>query len=302
MRLRVLVGALCLAACGRIDFDPVDSDPVALGCWPQWRSGTATFSASRPVAELNTSGYESDPWLTADELEIYFVAGNDADASTFDIVHATRGDPASPFGTPEVFAISSPGDEDDKLSISADGLTAVFASQRPPSLDTDLWYATRSVATTMFGTPVQAPLAQVNTVRAEQDPHLTGDGLRLYFSPNDDMMVQTIATTSRMTRADPFGPPSTVAGLAGPIELADPSLSPDELVIAYTGLVSSGDTDLFYATRADVTDAFSHNTQIASLNTAMLEGNPFITEDGCRLWFTSAKNGSIDLFVADVAP
>jgi hypothetical protein len=64
------------------------------------RDGGTTFSAPRALTELNTSDYEVQPILTADEKVIYF--SSNRDGRSFDIWRASRTDRTQAFGPPEL--------------------------------------------------------------------------------------------------------------------------------------------------------------------------------------------------------
>ena len=80
-----------------------------------------------------------------------------------------------------------------KFSLSADGLTLYFASDRVVPLDMDLWVATRPDTDSPFGTP--QPLVELNTGEQDLDPALTPDGLELFFSSTRNGAAQLFRST-----------------------------------------------------------------------------------------------------------
>lgn len=96
-------------------------------------------ASSQPLTTINTSGEDGWPYLTDDELTIYF--SSDA-AGSIDLWTATRANKTDPFG-PAVLVevVNSPATEYD-AEISADGTTLWFASDRNGNFD--IYVATRT--------------------------------------------------------------------------------------------------------------------------------------------------------------
>lgn len=109
-------------------------------------SGSASFDAPAAVAELNTSGVEDAPVVSADGLEIFF-ASDRAQTSNGrnDIWHATRASTADGFGTPSLVAeLSGTTSEDFPTWLSADRCTLLLTSDRAGGNGSyDIWIATR---------------------------------------------------------------------------------------------------------------------------------------------------------------
>lgn len=105
------------------------------------RTDTFDQSTATPLADINTSAEDGWPYLTADELTIYFVSMRDGNR---DLYVATRPTMSSPFGTPTALAaVNSTLDEYDP-ALSSDGNTLWFSSNRVAGAnDYDLYTATR---------------------------------------------------------------------------------------------------------------------------------------------------------------
>jgi len=87
------------------------------------------------------------------------------------------------FGKPQNLgpAVNSASDEVSS-SISADGLSLYFTSNRPGgSGEYDLWVCTRSATSAPWGPAINLG-ANVNSPYSEMDPSISSDGLSLYFS------------------------------------------------------------------------------------------------------------------------
>jgi hypothetical protein len=304
--VRSAVLLICLAAC-RVGFDarttgdgdidaPDDGarPDIAFGnCWPAWRTGSVALSTPVPLAQLNSPLHEGDPSLSADALNLYF-------AQAGDLYVTSRADRYAAFGPATAVAeLNSPGDET-KLSMTADGLVAVWSTDRTGSQGYDLWESSRMSPTAAFAGATQTSFAQVNDNANQFDPHLSGDGLRLYLSPQI-AMIQIVKVATRTSLVASFGPPVEVLDL-GANRTVDPSLSPDELVMVYSAHASAAQPlNVWYATRASTADAFSNAQRLASINDGTIhDQDPVVSSDGCELLFARQTAVSADLFMSVV--
>jgi Tol biopolymer transport system component len=182
-------------------------------------------------------------------------------------------------------------------------LIAVMASSRTGTEgNSDLWLATRTLKTLPFG-PFEAAdgLPNINTGAEELDPELSADGLHLYLTEGNP---RRIAISVRSNTNGNFGSPQDVAGLFSDAGDADPSVSPDELVIVFSSRRNGSSTDeLWYATRASKTAAFGTPALVPAINSGGNdEADPALSPDGCRLYFASDRGGNFELFVAEMIP
>ncbi|HEU0030440.1 MAG TPA: hypothetical protein VFQ53_07405 [Kofleriaceae bacterium] len=302
------------AGCGRVGFDARGTGDgslpdgtigdgggpdVAFGnCWSAWTTGPLTLGSVRELSELNTLQDEGDPFLTDDGLTLYFVRGG---VSGGDIYVATRPTRASLFGAPVLAAdVNDALADDSKLSIGDGGLRAVIASKRATSADYDLWELARTNIGDPFGPATNAPFAALNTSTAQFDPHLTADGLRLYYAPGQPG-GQAASLATRATVGDPFGLPQPIVGLVGN-DTADPTLSPDELVIVYSARKNTVDPlSMFYAVRSSPTASFTAAQPVPAIQWGGYDGDAHLAGDGCELLFASTRTGGAkDLFLAVV--
>jgi hypothetical protein len=96
------------------------------------------WSTPQPISELNTAAGESDPFLTADGLTIYFqsdASGND------ELFVATRGSTTATFGTPSPLTDLNTTANEQDIWLSPDGHHVIFSSNR--NGDKDLFEAFR---------------------------------------------------------------------------------------------------------------------------------------------------------------
>lgn len=149
-----------------------------------------------------------------------------------------------------------------------------------------------------FGTP--APVADINTTSAEDDPSLTADGLELYFNSNrpggtggNDMWVAT-----RAAIGDPWGTPRAISELNTTGDDATPVVSHDGLTLYWAAPGAGGAKDLYVATRPDRASSWSGKQRIVELASAADEAGPAITRDALALYFARDPSGTDDIYVA----
>jgi Tol biopolymer transport system component len=160
------------------------SGPGTLGdrdIWIATREGaTGNFGAPSVVPGINSPELDHLPWLSADGLELLFVSDRPSPNAFSNIWVTRRTSTVDPFAEPvEVEGINTASREEG-FSLSADGLTLVFSSNREGSADLDIWLATRPARDAAFSEP--ANLSAVNSAAPDGDAMLSPDGLELFFT------------------------------------------------------------------------------------------------------------------------
>ncbi|HEV8325566.1 MAG TPA: hypothetical protein VG389_28415 [Myxococcota bacterium] len=150
--------------------------------WQATRAGISDpFSPPTPVAGVNSADSDAFPNLSYDGLTLYFASPRTGGAGNQDLYSATRASVAAPFGLPANMTSLNTFDGEFAPSVSADGLTLYFVSDRPGGLGSyDIWAATRADTAGTFGSPV--PVSGVNDVGVDSTPALTFDGTTLFFA------------------------------------------------------------------------------------------------------------------------
>jgi hypothetical protein len=186
------------------------------------------FAAPENLTEVNSTDSDGVPDLSSDDLTLCFGSDRPGGSGSTDVWCATRQATTDAFGTPVNLTQINSTAWDSAPTLSSDGLTLYFMSDRAGGVgDSDIWYATRTSTSDVFGTPQN--LAQVNSSAVEASPALSADGLKLYFNSNrpggaggQDIWMATRADTS-----SPFGAPvnlaevNTAANEQGPEPSAD---------------------------------------------------------------------------------
>jgi hypothetical protein len=284
------LGVLLVAGCGRLGFDEIDDGQAALSCIERWQAGAIMVEPVR-VANLN-SGYTTSPFVTADGSELYYRSGT----GSLDFYRAFRSgtDWAGPMQIAELATASS----EFAAVVTADKRLIVFTSDRPGAgaAGANIWQATRASDTGPFSSITAAPFVNVNTDGEEYEAFLSADRLRLYGShyvSDQDLWLATRASTQ-----DAFGPPQVIDELSGTFSQdCCPTLTEDELVIVFGSRRAGPSSDLFYATRASSADPFSSPRPLPGANDAAIEEkDPFVTADGCTLYFATESPPTADLY------
>jgi hypothetical protein len=274
------------------------------------------FETPQIVAELRSPLARTDnPTLTADLLEIFFTSER---AGNGDVWFARRADSRQAFGAPAPIDEVNTSLFETSCAISADGLTLWFGSDRPGGVgSTDIWVSSRPNRTASWSTPVN--VVALNTA-AEDIPRPPGQhGLVMPLSSKQSIAApyQTFLA-ARAGSGAPFGAPALVGELAfADRSTVDGFLTEDGLTLFFSSsplqfLTDGGGpavdggglptADLFVAWRQSVNDPFSATQPLDDLNTPGDERDPWLTADGKTLYFTSDRDGALDIYTAAVRP
>lgn len=210
-------------------------------------------------------------------------------------VVADGGDPLSctlgPFAAPVPLDPVNSTFNEHSPTMSADGLTIVFASKRTSTGEADLFISTRPDHATPFSEPVLIDAA--SSPADESGTRLSPDGLRLYFHSLRDGFEQAyIATRGRVDV--PFGAAVPLAGLEGMVAMA-PTPSADELTLFFTaGWRTTG--ELMVATRPAREMPFTVVGPIESLDSAGWDYHASFSVDLREVFFASDRDAlGVDL-------
>ena len=274
MLYRIVVTSLWLAACGRLDFDPlaaggdaaVDGDCV-LGAW----------SAPVQLVTLGSMATDWGPSLSFDGLQIAFSSDR---SGSFELYLATRPGPSDAFGAPVLLATTSSAGTNASPTFSFDGLTLYFDATSGPDK------ATRATTSDLFGPPLVA--TELSGVGGNGIT-LSADGTEAFFG---------YPMTSRATRSDTASS-FVAAGTVSEIGQGGfPSLSGDALTI-YFVTERNGPLQVYSATRPAVGAPFGAPAIVAELNAGGDSDDPSISGDGRTIVFRSTRAGDNgELFMA----
>ncbi len=223
--------------------------PGGLGGWELYVATRASISDPWGTAvnlgpTINSSAHESHPSISADGLSLYFGEGPFFDIRPrpggfggSDIWMASRATTSDPWATPvNLGPMVNSSAHDWVPSISADGLSLYFSSDRPGgSGGHDLWMTTRPTVYDAWGTPMNLG-PTVNSSALDAAPSISVDGLALFFMSNRTG-VYDIWVTTRPTTDDLWSEP---VNLGFPVNTS---------TIEATPCISTDGSTLFFLSR-----------------------------------------------------
>lgn len=257
--MRVAVWLVC-TACGRIGFDTVPdavSDDAPVGPLGPW---------SQPVAVVTQSPPLDDPSLTADELELYV----NLDLEVNVLRRASRTDPWGPL---EPLSLASDATQP---FVSADGLTLYMTDF------TRVRISTRATRADVWSAPVVD--ASLNTPTNGTDAGPRNDELELVVSLADG--TDSLALVRRASRADAWGPREP---LALGVIATEGCLAERGLALYFSSFQGTAGLDIYRSERAALDQPFGAATPITELNTSFEDSDPWVSDDGRRMYFTTTR-------------
>jgi hypothetical protein len=281
------------------------------------------FETPKIVPELASNARTDNPTLTADLLEIYFTS--DRESGNGDVWVATRSDPSQPFGSLASIAEVNSILFETSSAISADGLTLWFGSDRTGGVgSTDIWQSTRRSRSDPWQSPFNVVALDTAVEDIPRPPGQHGLVMPLSSKQGSSVIYQTFLAARPSTGA-PFGKPVLVAELAFTDRTTvDGFLTDDGLTLFYSSSLLQypadagprpGDAsansvdggpvpsaDLFVAFRRSTSELFSAAFPLDDLNTGSDERDPWLTPDGKTLYFTSDRDGALNIYTAAVKP
>lgn len=141
-------------------------------------STTEPFAFVQPLTEVNTDGTEHLPWVSADQLTLYFTR-TPKNQSNADIWRATRASVDVSFDPAEPVTELNSSSAEDRVVLSADQRVAILGSQRGGSL-MQLYEAARASTAEPFGAP--RLIVELVADGSDYNPALTSNGDALYFT------------------------------------------------------------------------------------------------------------------------
>ena len=283
-------------------------------------SAKADFIFGEPMnlgPPVNSAYVETAPFISADGLSLYFTSNRPGGEGLWDLWVTTRETKDDEWGTPmNLGPPVNSWDYEHGTSISADGLSLFFMSNRPGGCGgpQDLWVATRDTVDAPWSEPVNLG-PTVNSSAKEVAPSISADGLTLYFSDfvnprpggygSDDLWL-----TTRETIHDPWGEPVNLGPTVNSSSVdGRPLISADGLSLYFDSDRPGGygQGDLYVTRRATLSDPWGTPVNLGpTVNSSAWEELPSISADGFTLYFDSENRsgglGSFDLWQAPILP
>ncbi len=188
---------------------------------------------------VNSASDDGQPSISADGLSLYFESSTRPGGfGSWDLWVTTRTTKADKWGIPvNLSGINGPTDEFCP-SISSDGLSLYFASNRAGGSGSwDLWVTTRATLSDPWGPPVNLG-STVNSSTLDLWPNISADGLALFFGSGrpPGLVPDDIWVTTRATVSDPWGLPVNLGPRVNLSATDDdcPSISADGRTLYFT--------------------------------------------------------------------
>ena len=144
---------------------------------------SSPFGAPTWLDSVNRPAFDQQPSLTPDELFMVFTSTRTGGAGDYDLWTAERADRGDAFSTPTNLAELNTSARELGASMSADGLSLYFTSNRSGGRgETDIWIATRNNASSPFRAPEN--LSVVNSSSDDSGVELSPDGRELFWASN----------------------------------------------------------------------------------------------------------------------
>lgn len=261
-RPRVLTPALARALAGS----------AVLGMTLSWSTPAVAqisgvyFTGGAPITELNAPGTSNfSPTLTEDELYMIFASNRAGGLGGYDLYETRRPTVDSLWSTPVNLTILSSANDDWEPALSYDGLELFFISTRPGLGTSDMWHSQRSTTTSPWSAPVNVGSPINGSGLSNDDPHLTQDGLQLFYT---NSAVGQVMVATRPSVGAPFNPPVpfTPANSAGFNHSPLPEGNGDVVFFASTRTPAPvGSSDFYMTTRDPVTNTYSAPVPITDI-------------------------------------
>jgi hypothetical protein len=271
------------------------SGPAAGGATPDGGGVLGTFSA--PVAIdglLDATDVLQDPSLSTDELELYFASTK---GGSLDIWRSTRATTADAWGAASlVQELSSDIYDDQEPELTRDDLTMYFASDRPGAeTGTHIWVSRRSGRAEPWGAPAQLQLT--GTAMMARGPTIDAPQLEMIFYSDGAQGDYDLYRMWRPSIAEPWQPPAPLSEINSTVFDWDPGLFQDGCGLVFGsrrgGTGKSPTSDLFETAAASDHGTFTAPHPLDALNTKASEGDPWLSNDGHHIVFSSDRGGTV---------
>jgi hypothetical protein len=253
-----------------------------------------------------------------DGLEVYILSSRPGESGSQDLWVLRRASIDDDWGPPENLgpAVNSPQD-DLSASISGDGLTLCFCSNRPTGSGRhDIYMTTRAARNAPWGNAVNMG-TPINTSSDDVEPWITADGLELYYASYraGGYGYCDIWGTKRTTTNDPWGQPVNLGPLVNsPYEEHVTALSPDGLLLLFAGCRTCGSCptprpggyggdDMWMARRVTLSDPWQPAVNLGPIVNGPADNYfPRISPDGSTLYYIEYLGGIWDDYQVPILP
>jgi hypothetical protein len=239
------------------------------------RTMDAGSRKSVQVSELDGEGFEQDPTLTGDRLEVFFT--RTAAGSLGNIYTAKRASVDVPFGEPSLVSVLNTDASEVSPEVSRDGLKIWFIR------GTAAYFSTRTSRIAGWSVPAQLDFGDPNlkVYHATPSPELNYLVLDIRDVPAAPRLYTASATNQPTVWMSPK--PLLVTDLGNPATAAGAMV--DESGRLWFASDSGGGYELYYATALSF-GKYAAPVLVPGIDTSGAEADPWISPDGHELWFS----------------
>lgn len=262
-----------------------DAGSDAWGWAPHFSPPTLVQAISDPNAD------DEDPTFTGDLRELYFSSDRAGDS---DIWVSRRASPADPWGTPTLVGELSSSAIDRSPSVSLDGLSIWFTTDRE-LFRGRIWHSTRASTQVAWATPT--PVSELASPSFDSAPSIDAAETTMFFSSlhQNSTTGIDIYSSTRASVTLPWGTPVRVPGLDTAFDEADPFVAQGGLVVFFT-LTRNGQSDLYSSVRRSTDASFLQPWALSDVNSPAIESDPALSVDLLYLMFASSRSNNMEIY------
>jgi len=189
------------------------------------------------------------------------------------------------------------GWNDSDPTVTADGLTLLFGSNRPGE-SCGLWMSTRTDVRETWGEPARVGLA-IDEKVSRFGAGISSDGLILLFTADrpGGMGGQDLWQATRTDANAPWGEPVNLGPVVNSNVMdVSPSLSNDGLTLLFASSRPAEDrnSSIWMTTRPSMDRPWGEPVKLGpTVNCSLAEGGPDLSSDGLALVFESRREGAV---------
>ena len=248
---------------------------------------TLEYSAGVKLMEL---GVASEPSLTADELEIFFVRPTTEGFP--EIWTSVRPAKTQPWTSPMLLGTLNDGSVNRSPAISSDGLTLHFTRNR--GTEFDVFATTRAARNMPFGNPSRAG-GGLSTNADEFDVAFSDDVLTAYVTIRPTPTTYELHTSTRASTAAVWSAATPLTQVnAGTLTCCGYVVG-DRLFFTSNRAGTAGQSDLWVVPRSG---SSADARLVMGPNTSTLDAHPWVAADLSTLYFTNDSDGTAGIYVA----
>jgi Tol biopolymer transport system component len=279
-----------ITGCDNSDNEPQNPTPQSACSTPP----ASAFSFPTIMTAINSAGDDFGPDVTDGQLSLYLTSDRVGGYGSYDIYMSDRASQTEEWGTPVNLGTNINTTFDDReATVSSDGLTLIFSSNRDGSYD--LYTSTRNSVSDAWGPATNMGNTLNSADGIDSAPSLSEDELTLVFVSNrpGGSGALDLYVTTRTSTSDVWSAPTNLGtGVNSDAPDAAPDISCDGLRI-YFHSVRNGNPDIWMTERSSFTDSWSTPTVVPTpVSTDNSELSPSISADESTLYFSSNRAGS----------